>query len=62
MVKVLLADLMEHGAVVAQAPRFPGTGAGSGTPAGTGGDPGGAVAAAAQHRRPAVGAGRRAPG
>ncbi|MFD3554099.1 DUF742 domain-containing protein [Streptomyces goshikiensis] len=29
VVKVLLSDLMEHGAVMAQAPRFPGGGAGS---------------------------------
>ncbi|MCX4529028.1 MULTISPECIES: DUF742 domain-containing protein [unclassified Streptomyces] len=29
VVKVLLADLMEHGAVMAQSPRFPGGGTGS---------------------------------
>ncbi|MFD7556908.1 DUF742 domain-containing protein [Streptomyces sp. NPDC059835] len=58
VVKVLLADLMEHGAVVAQAPRFPDTG--TATRAGTGGDPFGAFAAADQDLLRAVLDGLRA--
>ncbi|MFJ8016294.1 DUF742 domain-containing protein [Streptomyces sp. NPDC096339] len=60
VVKVLLADLMEHGAVVAQAPRFPGPGTGARAGAGTGADPFGAFAAADQNLLRAVLDGLRA--
>ncbi|MFB6616495.1 DUF742 domain-containing protein [Streptomyces sp. NPDC056367] len=66
VVKVLLADLMEHGALVAQAPRFPGVGVGAGAGAGadTGiegdGDPFGSFAPADQNLLRAVLDGLRA--